>query len=383
MPDVTAGEVTERQRGLTAAEAAERRRRHGENVLPSAPGPTAWSILLDQFKSPLVYIILVAAGISLIAGQQTDFIIIMTVVVIDVAVGFAQEYQAQRSYSALRGLLKPMTTVIRDGQRREVEVRELVPGDLVALNAGDRVPADGQIRESARLSLNEAILTGESEAIPKSEAPDQDQVFMGTVVLSGRGLMQATRTGASSELGRIAASLGERPEEETPLRARLRAFSRWLTVLVAGVTAIILVTGVLAGRGFLEALRVSIVLAIAAVPEALLIAVTITLVLGSQAILRRNGLVRRLAAVETLGSVTVIATDKTGTLTEGQLRVTRSALADRQRAIEVMVLANNLEGSLEVALWEYAGAQMGQDPRLLADRGSAWPKSPFPARPST
>jgi Ca2+-transporting ATPase len=363
--------------GLTAAEVRARRQRYGENVLPTVAGPTVWSILLDQFKSPLVYIILVAGAISLVAGERTDALLILAVVVIDVAVGFVQEYQAQRSYSALRGLLRPMTTVIRDGERQEVEVREVVPGDLVALNAGDRIPADGEILQSARLSANEAILTGESEAVPKSEAPEQNQVFMGTVVLAGRGLMRVTRTGTAAQLGQIAAGLSEAQEEETPLRSRLRRFSRWLAVLVLGITVLVLISTAFALGNLLEAVRVAIVLAIAAVPEALLIAVTLILVLGSQAILRRNGLVRRLSAVETLGSVTVICTDKTGTLTEGRLRVTRAALADRERALQVMVFCNNRESSLELALWTYAEAELGQDPRLLADRAERLAEEPF------
>ena len=370
-------QVSERLRGLTAAEAAERRRRYGENALPEARGPTAWSILLNQFKSPLVYIILVAALISLLAGQRTDFIIIMAVVAIDVAVGFVQEYQAQRSYVALKSLLKPTTTVIRDGERQEILVREVVPGDLVVLSAGERIPADGEIVESARLAVNEAILTGESEAVPKSTAPPNNRAFMGTIVAAGRGLLHVTQTGSSTELGRIAASIGEEQDQETPLRKRLRAFSRGLTALVIAVTLVILLTGVFTGRPFLETLRVSIVLAIAAIPESLLIAVTIALVVGTRAILRRNGLVRSLGAVEALGSVTVICTDKTGTLTEGSLRVTRSSFVERERALQAMILCNNREGPLEQALLDYAGAETAQDPRALIERTPRLAEEPF------
>src|SRR5512136_1149290 len=153
--------------GLTAAEVLERRRQYGENVLPAEKGPSAWSILFSQLKSPLVYIILVAAGVSLAVGEYGDFGIIMAVVVIDAILGFVQEYQAQRTYVALKGLLKPTTTVLRDGQRAEVEVWELVPGDLVVLNAGEKAPGDGDLLEDTKLSLDEAILTGESEPVNK------------------------------------------------------------------------------------------------------------------------------------------------------------------------------------------------------------------------
>jgi Ca2+-transporting ATPase len=265
-------------------------------------------------------------------------------------------------------LLKPTTTVIRDGTRQEIELRELVPGDLVVLNTGERVPGDGQIVECIKLTVDEAILTGESEPLAKSTTSKKDQVYMGTTVVTGRGLMRVTRTGADTELGQIATSLRDEEQEETPLQIRLEAFSRALTRLVILITAAILVIGLISGRPFLEMLRVSIILAIAAVPEGLLIAVTVILVLGMRKILKRNGLVKKLLAVETLGSVTVICTDKTGTLTEGRMRVTRTDFRDLQRALETMVLCNDLEGPVDAALWEYARTQLSNDPQALADR---------------
>lgn len=354
--------------GLTTAEVLKRRRRYGENILPTAKGISAWSILFSQFKSPLVYIILAAAVISLVVGEYGDFAIIMAVVVIDAVLGFIQEYQAQQTYTALKGLLKPTTTVIRDGTRQEIDIRELVPGDLVVLNAGEHVPGDGEIIESTKLAVDEAVLTGESEPVGKSTTPDQNQAYMGTTVVTGRGLMQVARTGSGTELGQIATSLQEDTQEETPLQVRLRAFSHTLTRLVVLITVAILVTGLISGRPFLQMLRVSIILAIAAVPEGLLIAVTVILVLGMRKILKRNGLVKKLLAVETLGSVTVICTDKTGTLTEGRMQVTRSDIKDRQRALETMVLCNDLEGPVDIALWEYARTQLSTDPQELADR---------------
>jgi Ca2+-transporting ATPase len=310
--------------GLTSAQVLEQRQKHGENVLPSTEGPSAWAILFGQLKNPLVYIILVAAAVSLAVGEYGDFGIIMAVVVLDAILGFVQEYRAQRTYTALKGLLKPTTTVIRDGTRQEIEVRELVPGDVVVLNAGEHVPGDGQIVECTKLTVDEAILTGESEPIAKGTTPDHGQVFMGTTVITGRGLMEVAGTGAATELGEIATSLGDDEQEETPLQVRLKTFSRTLTRLVIAVTASILLVGLISGRPFLDMLRVSTILAIAAVPEGLLIAVTVILVLGMRKILKRHGLVKRLLAVETLGSVTVICTDKTGTLTEGRMRVTRT-----------------------------------------------------------
>jgi Ca2+-transporting ATPase len=352
--------------GLTAEQVLQARAQFGENRLPTEKGVSAWAILVNQLKSPLVYIILAAAGISLALGEFGDFAIIMAVVVIDVILGFIQEYQAQRTYVALKGLLKLTTTVIRGGERAEVEVWELVPGDLVVLNAGEKAPGDGELLEATKLSLDEAILTGESEPVnkqamswevevtPENGFAQANRVFMGTTVVTGRGILRITQTGTKTELGQIAASLSEHVEEETPLQVRLKAFSKILTYIVVAATLVILIVGLLMGREFFDMLRTSIILAIAAVPEGLLIAVTVILVLGMRKILKRSGLVKRLLAVETLGSVTMICTDKTGTLTEGRMRVNRADLVDPERAWQTMVLCNNLEGPVDIALWEYA-----------------------------
>ncbi len=365
--------------GLSAGQVLERRAQYGENRLPSEKGVSAWTILINQLKSPLVYIILAAAGVSLVLGEFGDFGIIMAVVVIDVILGFVQEYQAQQTYVALKGLLKPTTTVIRDGQRAEVEVWELVPGDLVMLSMGEKAPGDGEIIEATKLAIDEAILTGESEPVNKhaagqakgnlqEEAIDpQTQVFMGTTVVTGRGILRVTKIGTSTELGKIATSLSEHVEEDTPLQVRLKVFSKALTYIVVAFTLLILIVGLIMGREFFDMLRTSIILAIAAVPEGLLIAVTVILVLGMRKILKRNGLVKKLLAVETLGSVTVICTDKTGTLTEGRMRVNRAELLDTERAWQTMVLCNNLEGPVDIALWEYAEKQMPSNPQELFD----------------
>lgn len=351
--------------GLTHTEVVKRRVQFGENRLPEEKTASVWSILFNQVKSPLVYIILVAALVSLIAKEYGDFAIIMAVVVIDVILGFVQEYQAQKTYNALKGLLKPTTTVLRDGERQEVEIWELVPGDLVLLNAGEKVPGDGVLLESIKVSMDEAILTGESEPITKNV---NEGIFMGTTVLTGRGTLEIQQTGITTELGQIAASLQEHIEEDTPLQIRLKAFSKTLTWVVVGFTFAILMTGVIMGGGFLDMLRTSIILAIAAVPEGLLIAVTVILVLGMRKILKRNGLVKRLLAVETLGSVTVICTDKTGTLTEGRMRVSKSEITNPERALQTMVLCNDLEGPVDIAMWEHARQLLNSDPQQLVDQ---------------
>jgi Ca2+-transporting ATPase len=350
--------------GLSSTEVLASRQAYGENRLPEEKTTPIWVILLNQIKSPLVYIILVAALVSLFAKEYGDFAIIMAVVVIDVIMGFVQEYQAQKIYVALKGLLKPTTTVIRDGERCEIEVWELVPGDLVLLNSGEKVPGDGQLLDSVKLAVDESMLTGESEPIIKTNG---DPLFMGTTVLTGRGSLEIQKTGIRTELGQIAASLQEHVVEDTPLQIRLKAFSKTLTWVVLGFTLTIFAVGLLMGRSFLDMLRTSIILAIAAVPEGLLIAVTVILVLGMRKILKRNGLVKRLLAVETLGSVTVISTDKTGTLTEGLMRVSKYEIDDPERALQTMVFCNDLEGPVDIALWEYARKLLGHDPQQLVD----------------
>lgn len=351
--------------GLTASEVVTIRGRVGENRLPVDAGVAWWHILLQQFASPLVYVILAAAAISIALGEIADAALILVVVVIDVILGFIQEYQAQRTYGSLRSLLKPTATVIRDGRRIDIEAWELVPGDVMVLGAGDRVAADGNVLHATRLSVDEAVLTGESEAVTKSEAQALDpaearehRVFMGTTVLTGRAHVVVTATGASTELGAIATSLGDQHEAPTPLQVRLAAFSRVLTMVVVACTAVILLSGLMLGRPFLDMLRIAIILAVAAVPVGLIIAVTVILVVGMRKVLRRQGLVKRLLAVETLGSVTVICTDKTGTLTEGRMRVVRTDCPDEAFALRTMVLCNDLEGPVDSALWDFADGRL-------------------------
>ncbi len=359
--------------GLSQKDVPALQQTHGKNVLPGEKLRSPWGIFFAQFKSPLIYIILVAALISLATkgipeGDYGDFAIIMVVVLIDTILGFIQEYQAQKTYSSLKSLLKPTTTVIRDGQRQEIEVSELVPGDLVLLSAGEKVPGDGTIIEATKISVDESILTGESEPIAKNDAADQNQVFMGTTVLTGRGVVRVDGIGVRTELGKIADSLKEPIEQETPLQIRLKAFSKTLTFIVIGFTGVIFLAGLLLKHEILDMVRTSIILAIAAVPEGLLIAVTVILVLGMRKILKRNALVKRMLAVETLGSVTVICTDKTGTLTEGRMRVTREKIIDQGHALQTMILCNNLEGPVDIALWEYAKKHSPVDPEIIANR---------------
>ncbi len=374
MSSVSGSTASDGIQGLSESEVLKRRQEHGENLLPQGKPPSPLMILLSQFKSPLIFVILGAAVVSLILGETKDFAIIMAVVVFDVVLGFFQEYQASKTYQSLKSLVKPVATVIREGQRKDIEVKDLVPGDIVLVGSGDRAPADGCLLEARSLSFNEGILTGESESVYKR---DNDAVFMGTTVVAGRGVLEVTATGRKTKLGEIATSITETPEGDTPLQKRLSAFSRQLTKLVIGLTAIMYVIGVLTGKNPIEMIQVAIILAVAAIPEGLLIAVTVILVLGMKKILRRQGLVKRLLAVETLGSVTVICTDKTGTLTEGQMKVTDWDFPDDEMAYNVLALNNNLEDSLEVALWDLVRREKGVEPEDMVKKNPRLDEEPF------
>lgn len=359
--------------GLSEAEVSERRSRAGPNKLPEEKRRTKLEIYAAQFRNPLIYIICVAGAIALVMGEINDAVIIGAVILLDSVIGFFQEYKAEEAVSALKSLVKEKATVFRDGARREVDAEELVPGDVVVINDGDRIPADGRVLESVFLTVNEAILTGESEPIPKKE---EDEAFMGTTTYSGRGMMEVVSTGVNTELGKIAGSIATMREEQTPLQVRLEKFARFLTYMVAVITVAIFAIGVLYGFPVLEMITVSIVLAVAAIPEGLIIAVTLILVLGMRGILRRQGLVKKLLAVETLGSVTTICTDKTGTLTEGVMKVIHSQFRDNEKAAHVLALCNNQADSLEAALWNHVKT-LGYNPEEMNKTYSRLYEVPF------
>lgn len=361
------------RKGLTSQQATEKRKQFGINALPEKEGRSALAIYFSQFKNPLIYIISAAAIISVLLGEYSDAIIIAIVILLDSILGFFQEHRAERAVAALRRMLKPTAKVIRNGKIVELTATEIVPDDIVATVDGDRIPADGELIEAVSLHINEAILTGESEPVPKNPG---DVLYMGTTTLSGRGLMKVTATGMNTELGKIAESLSEMKEEETTLQRRLGSFGRSLTYIVIALSAFLMVVGLLSGVQFLQMVRMAVVLAIAAIPEGLPIAVTMILIIGMRATLRRKGLVKRLLAVESLGSVTVICTDKTGTLTEGIMQVVRTDFQSEKMATYVMALCNNLSDSLEVTIWNKVRT-MGIDPQNLFDNSLRSYEVPF------
>jgi len=326
--------------GLTDAEASRRLAQHGPNTLVQARGRSALTIFVHQFRSLIVALLVAATAVAFALGETIEAGAILVVIVLNAAIGFLTEWKAERTLSALQKQTVAVAHVVREGAQREIPAAELVPGDLIILAAGARVPADGRIVESARLQIEEAALTGESQAVTKATdpLPDQDaalgdrlnMAFMGTTITDGRGRLLVTATSAQTEMGKIGILVDEATTRATPLEQKLARLGRLLIVIVLGLCAVIVLAGWLRGNSFLYMLEVGISLAIAAVPEGLPAVVTMTLALGMQRMARMRALVRRLPAVETLGSTTVICTDKTGTLTRNEMTV-RAFVLDQRR----------------------------------------------------
>jgi magnesium-transporting ATPase (P-type) len=318
-------------RGLARAEVAARLERHGPNQLDEAPPTPVWATLLHQFTSPLIYILLLAAVVTLLLREYADAAVIAAVLVLNAVIGFTQERKAERSVRALMHLVAPRARVIREGREWEVESRELVPGDLVLLESGGRVAADLRLASATALLVDQSLFTGESVSATKSTAPlaREDQVisdrtnmaYAGTIVASGRGRGYVVATGAATELGAIAEHVRTGQRAETPLQHRMARFARVVAVVVGVSAAAAFALGVARGNSPADMLMVAVALAVATIPEGLPVVFTITLALGVRRMARRNAIVRRLPAVETLGSTTVIGSDKTGTLTENRMTV--------------------------------------------------------------
>src|SRR3990172_536054 len=309
--------MPENYSGLPSKEAEKRQKEYGKNVLPEKPPPPSLSIFFSQFRNPLVYVLLVAGIVTFFLGDYSDTLIIFFVVLVNSILGYFQEQKASKALASLKALVHPTADVIRDGKEVRIDVTEVVPGDIVELELGDKIPADGKLVSANRLFIEEAILTGESMPVEKTEGKE---VFMGTIVASGEGLMEVSAIAASTEMGKIAVSV-QKPHEDTPLTIQLKIFSSQLTLLVIILTVFVFSIGFITSKDLVEMFKTSVALAVSSIPEGLLIALTVVLAVGMQRILKKKGLVRNLVSAETLGGVTTICVDKTGTLTYGKLEV--------------------------------------------------------------
>ena len=363
--------------GLSFAEAQARLLKFGPNKLPEKKPPSSSLILLEQFKSPLIYVLFFAALATIFLRDFKDAAVILFAVFINTILGFLQEARAQKALTALKRILTPQARVIRNGEVKEILARDLVVGDIVVLNTGEKIPADGVLFESIELMVDEAILTGEAVPILKSTVAKENKVYMGTIILTGRGKMEVTATGLSTKVGQIAEALAQTKDVETPLQKRLSALAKFLAILVGLLATLILLVGLLVGRGFTEMFTVSVALAVAAIPEGLAVSLTVILAVGMQRILKRKALVKRLLAAETLGSVTVICTDKTGTLTEGRFRVASWEVTDEEMAIKSAILCNNVADPEEKALWNFVMARNHFDPQKIREENGRISEIPF------
>ena len=318
--------------GLNAEEVLARREEYGRNVLPSKKPVTAAEVFLRQFLSPLIYILLAAGVLSLVIGETTDAVFIFAVILLNASIGTFQEWKAERSAAALQSLIRIQAKVIRGGDEAQVEAEELVPGDVVVLESGNKVPADLRLFQVKNLLVDESLLTGESAAVEKrtgvlkSKIPVPERVnmaFAGTTVISGRGRGLVIATGVSTEVGRIAEAVSAADTAKAPLLIRMEKFAGQISFIILGACVLLAALTFYKGFPFTEVFFMAIALAVSAIPEGLPVALTVALSIAASRMARRNVIVRKLAAVESLGSCTIIASDKTGTLTVNQQTVKR------------------------------------------------------------
>ncbi|MEW5930384.1 MAG: HAD-IC family P-type ATPase [Gemmatimonadota bacterium] len=329
-PEAVLRELDAPAGGLSPVEAKRRLEVLGPNALPRAARESPWALVLRQVNTPLIYVLLAAAGVALAMGKTVDGIVVLGVVVLNTLIGFVQEMRAGRAIEALIDMVPETATVLRMGERSVVPATQLVPGDVVELKSGDKVPADVRLLAVRSLRVEEAALTGESVPTAKSVealaegAPLGDRVNMaygGTLVTYGTGTGVVVATGAGTELGRISAMLRETTHLETPLTRQLAVVGKWLTVGILATAALLMAVGMWRGYPLMDALLAAITMAVGAIPEGLPAIVTIALAIGVQRMARRRAVIRRLPACETLGSTTVICSDKTGTLTRNEMTV--------------------------------------------------------------
>lgn len=324
--------------GLTTSEIAKRRSAYGSNLLREDPPDHPFIVFLRQFQNPLIYILMASAAVTTVSAHFTDSLAIWAVLIFNAVIGFYQEQRAEKTIQALKKFLTPTAKVIRDGSEHEIPASGLVPGDLIILQAGDRIPADARIISSTGLQVVESMLNGESlpsvkkvGVLPQdtSLADQENMVFMGTLIVEGAGQAVVTATGTKTQLGQIASLIQSSPESKTPLQKNIAKFSHHLAVIVLSITGAIFLLGLAAGKPLADMIGLAISLTVSAIPEGLPVVVTVTLAVGMWRMAREKAVIRRLPAVETLGEVTIICTDKTGTLTRGEMMIEKVVLGDQ------------------------------------------------------
>ena len=308
-------------RGLTTREAEKRIQTYGYNELKHKKNKSAILIFLSQFNDFIVWVLIVATVISGIMGDKADAVTILIIVFVNAILGFVQEFKTEKSLEALQELAAPTCKVIRDGSLKVITSRELTLGDVVVVEAGDRIPADGKFIDASNMVVDESLLTGESVGVSKDTTKDKNHGYMGTIILKGRGMILIDAIGMNTEMGKIANLLDNIEEERSPLKERLNSLGKILVIACLVICAVVTILGIIRGNDITEMFLLGVSLAVAAIPEGLAAIVTVALALGVNRMLKRNALVRRLPAVETLGCTSVICSDKTGTLTQNKMTV--------------------------------------------------------------
>nr|WP_236777887.1 HAD-IC family P-type ATPase [Anoxybacter fermentans] len=351
---------TDLENGLSTHQVKKRLKTFGLNKLPDRKKFSAVKIFVDQFRDFMIMVLMAATVISSLMGEMEDAITIMAIIFLNAFLGFIQEYRAERSLQALKELTAPEARILRNGQVGFVKARELVPGDLVILEAGDRVPADGRIIEATNLEVDESLLTGESFPVEKTTetlhvktvvADRKNMVHMGTTVTRGRGRVLITATGLDTEMGKIANMLTDVEEEDTPLQRRLRYLGKWMVWLCLITCAAVVAVGIYKGESIYQMFLAGVSLAVAAIPEGLPAIVTLSLAIGVQRMIKRNAIVRKLPAVETLGCATVICSDKTGTLTQNRMTVRKVYTMNRMIDFDKKFNDSALQLALEIGVY--------------------------------
>ncbi len=363
--------------GLCSEEAEKRLGQYGPNVLEEKEPKTLFRMLMDQFSDFMILVLIGAAVISGVVGELSDTIAIIVIVILNAVIGFIQEYRAEKAMAALKKMAASVAAVMRDGMAAAVPASLVVPGDMVILEAGKVVPADLRLTNSAQLKMDEAALTGESVAVEKHTRalPDEhlslgdrkNLAFKGTFVTYGRGGGIAVATGMQTELGKIATMLQGEEEGKTPLQKRLTAFGRRLALGVLGICVMVFAIGVMRGEPLLLMMLTAISLAVAAIPEALPAVITISLALGAKKLVQQNALIRKLPAVETLGSVTYICSDKTGTLTLNKMTVEEIFVGEKIVAVRDSNYDQKTYHPLVMAMALNNDVEEGSDGVMLGD----------------
>lgn len=346
----------QKKRGLTEKEVEKSLEKYGLNLLPEKPPPSKFSIFVDQLKSPLVYVLLTSALVTFLIHHATDAFIILIAVGLNTILGFIQENKTSNALEALKKFISIKATVLRNGARKVVETKFIVPDDIVFLKQGDKVPADGKLLSSNRFFVNEAVLTGESIPVEKVF---KEEVFMGTTVSAGQAVMLVEKTGSKTEVGKIADKIQDK-EEITPFQKQLKKFSRQLLAVIGILISLVFIIGLIRGMNIAEIFITSVALAVSSIPEGLLVSLTVVLAIGMQKILQRKGLVRKLAAAETLGGVSVICCDKTGTLTIGKMEAANFMGNEKELALQSYI-ANDLDDPIVISAYKWAESRIQND----------------------